>query len=151
MMRQQRCTISANPEGVEWLRQQASIHQAPEWDLVGLIDPADALTLSHLTPPVDTPSEGADIWRQHHRPLAFYYRRGPNFLVVVDRRPSFSPTRTVLKGRLAACLLAKEVDIDHSCKACAYLNEMGIFASASIGGCVLPIRLRYPPHPILAV
>jgi hypothetical protein len=76
-------------EFVAALRDSTARAEQPDWDMdaIAALDPEPDL-LCHLAPPALTGRADAIArWHALHRPGLCYYRRGPGFLVVHDRRP----------------------------------------------------------------
>jgi len=80
------------------------LRDAASWDLrvrwVAQFDAAvDPLALAHLEPPTRVagrPTEAVSRWRNAHRYGLFYWRRGPDFVLIKDVRDAEKPVYLVI-------------------------------------------------------
>jgi hypothetical protein len=124
------------------------------WRMLGR--PLFALrTFVHLVPPDDGPLAGA--WRAGYRYGSFYFRQGPDFVVVKDVRPDGEQARFTVKGEDAArfrVLIAAERLAELSPAGRDALDsavEMELAVRGDEQLLLLPYRLRSWPVPYQAI
>jgi hypothetical protein len=114
----------------------------------------------HLVPPVDgvdaASAAYADRWAAGYRYGLYYFRRGPDFVVVKDVRPEGEPARlTIDEGAEHFLAMARAQTVDELDPAARDLLDQvaaaGLLIRAGDRLLVLPYRLRHWPVPYLAI
>ncbi|MET9833318.1 DUF5825 family protein [Streptomyces sp. NPDC006385] len=83
---------------VRFLRECQSLGLRARWEPAYEEPACDISLLRHLPPPVESPGESQELrsWRAGHAYGMLYYRRGPGFVTVMDRRDRASSARYTL-------------------------------------------------------
>ena len=138
------------------LRELQSVGASTHWrgDLDGL-DPNDLVHLPPPEPSADAPGQSAAVqwWRLRHQYGLFYYRQGPGFVSVVDRRRPAEAQRYVIDDPvmldvLRAGLTGEPVDRHDSPTARSALDELRDERTVMLLGqllVTLPCRMRRWP------
>lgn len=138
-------------EFVSLLRRSIESSQRVSWRCESTITVERAGMLEHLPPPSEGGGEGGDAWRANHRYGSYYYRLGPGFVSVRDRRMSYPASFLDLSVQALDCFGELSEPTQHSCGRCRPLTEEGVIWRSGGTGVLLPFRLKYPPTPFLAV
>ncbi len=135
------------------LRTQIEENQRSIWRCVGDLNPEFCGRVQHLAPPVSGGGNGGDSWRANHRVGGCYYRVGPSFSIIRERRVGYEPSVFKLRDpELLACVQSLLVPSNaHACEACLVLDDYGLAIGDDAGRVFLPTRLKFPPVPFLAV
>lgn len=107
--------------------------------------------LEHLPPPASGGGRGGDLWRERHLYGALFYRVGPGFVSVRERRTRRDAAVFTLTGQGVDCWNELSTPSSHSCGACAVPDDEGLVLTLHGERLLLPFRLRYPPTPFLAI
>lgn len=95
---------------VRFLREATSVGVWVSWS--GMVDPGlDIELLCHLPPPSSGSAESlaGSAWRVGHEAGLCYYRLGPGFVQVTDRRPGAPPRQVVLNAQPRLDLFASHL------------------------------------------
>jgi hypothetical protein len=133
------------------LRDRLENAQRVQWTAATDIPAHLAELLEHLPPPSSGGGEGGDRWRERHRYGALFYRLGPGFVSVRERRTQRDAAVFTLTGQGLDCWEELKTPSSHICGACAVLDDEGLVLTRHGERLLLPFRLRYPPTPFLAI
>lgn len=135
------------------LRSQVERSARSTWECEGGIPAGLASALQHLMPPHSGGGEGGDLWRTLHSVGGCYYRVGPSFLSIRERRDGYEAA--VFKVRdpdLIDCVTRlADAPTSHRCESCDMLDDFDLVLSDGTDRLFLPTRLHYPPVPFLSV
>ncbi len=114
--------------------------------------------LYHVTPPQCDEDERLASWRNIHRFGIFYWRSGPEFISIIDRRNAAEADQFTLETaehRLAFTeaenVVSRSVLFDRYGTALTELEQEGLILSVSGWSLTLPFRMRHWPVPYSAI
>lgn len=122
------------------------------WRLHGVLPQEQMRIYRHLLPPEQGGGNHGDEWRRSHDVGLWFYRRGPGFITIKDRRGGPQETfQFVADRKLTKCLSMLTEPSDHCCDTCAFLDYEGIVMKRGHARLLLPTKLRFPPIPFSAL
>lgn len=133
------------------LRTAMSSSARVSWQVNGEIDAHLGSMLEHLPPPQAGGGASGDRWRSNHTYGALYYRRGPGFIRLRDRRSQYPGAAYTLSGQALECWDILDRPTQHRCDICDVLDSEDLSITIGTFRLALPFRLRYPPTPFLSV
>jgi len=114
--------------------------------------------IHHLAPPVDASGDGFVGWRRVHRYGLLFWRRGPGFLTVVDRRREERAHHYLIEEsgdqqvfQAAATVVARDMLAGIDAEALEELEAEGLVLSLGGFSLALPFRMRHWPVPFTAI
>jgi hypothetical protein len=133
------------------LRNSAEAAQRVNWVADTPVSQSLADLLEHLPPPRSGGGPGGALWRERHRYGGLYYRRGPGFISVRERRSQQEAAVFTLTAQALQCWRELSTPTTHLCPSCAGLEDERLVLRAGEFRVALPFRLRFPPTPFLAI
>lgn len=148
-----RCAVARWPGFLDtllWLRMSLARSVPVEWSLddAGDLTEDDIALVEHLPPPASGDDPLCETWRARHRYGVLYYRQGPGFVRVRDRRTQLPHAVYTLRGERVLDMVADTV---RPASADQRLGAAGLVITRAGFELFLPPRLRFPPIPAFAV
>lgn len=127
------------------LRDRTSVAEPVAWNASSW-NGVDPKPLHHLCPPTGpSPADPVGRWRTEHRFGLCYYRRGPGFVIVYDRRAAASCPESLLDDPVELALfdrLSSPGAIAHDEPGASRLHELNLLLEVGGLAVALPYRER---------
>lgn len=114
--------------------------------------------LRHISPPICNELDGFASWHETHRFGIFFWRSGPKFAMIVDRRSQENANEYILDTPdyldvfgAAQSVVSRESLIEISHESLVDMEQEGIILSIEGWSLALPIRMRHWPVPFTAI
>lgn len=123
-----------------------------QWFCIGDLPNEVSQLIVHLPPPVLGGGVAGDLWRSRFAYGLLYYRQGPSFIKIRERRPGREAAMfTLPRAANFTCIEELRLPTSHRCDDCTDLDSEGLTIVVGKRRLLLPFRLRYPPTPFLAI
>lgn len=151
------------PNGASWvrvLRDLFACHVHVDWRVASMktLPKHAPQTLSHLPPPLPDGTADVDIWRHKHTFGSLYWRRGPSYIQIKDKRNGFVQIITLddvpSLDVFNACITGMPVHESGSAERSLplkQLQDLGVVLKLNDCFVALPFRMKHWPVPVTSV